>query len=70
MFIKVSLNHPFFDSNIEEKTLEILFYKKEKERKRKKNTEKSIMYLPLHFILETDFIVFWSKSNKMQNLQN
>jgi hypothetical protein len=39
MFIKVSLNHPFFDSNIEEKTLEILFYKKEKEKKQKK-TEK------------------------------
>ena len=51
----------FFDSNLEEKTLEILFYKKEKE---KKNTEKSTMYLPLHCILETDLIGFWSKSIK------
>ena len=48
----------FFDTNLEEKTLEILFYKKEK------NTEKSIMYLPLHCILETDLIVFWSESIK------
>jgi hypothetical protein len=50
MFIKVSLNHPFFDSNIEEKTLEILFYKKEKEKKQKKNRKMNyVSTITFHF---------------------